>query len=96
MHALMGDCACCSAAAGDWVLPSPLQEYSDVSALLYTLRVVLGDGALPTRPPGSELASLSCDCAGSAGTLSTLSDADDMGLLARGGKAGGRAGYGLS
>jgi hypothetical protein len=28
-----------------------LQDYADVSALVYTLRVVLGDGGLPTRPP---------------------------------------------
>jgi hypothetical protein len=32
-----------------------LQDYADVSALLYTLRVVLGDGGLPTRPPNSKM-----------------------------------------
>jgi hypothetical protein len=30
---------------------SMLQDYADVSALLYTLRAVLGDGGLPTTPP---------------------------------------------
>jgi hypothetical protein len=39
-----------------------LQDYADVSALLYTLRVVLGDGGLPTRPPNSELNDLTCPC----------------------------------
>lgn len=37
-------------------------DFADVSALLYTLRVVLGDGGLPTRPPNMELNSLTCEC----------------------------------
>ncbi|WIA23780.1 hypothetical protein OEZ85_013464 [Tetradesmus obliquus] len=44
-------------------------DYADVSALLYTLRVVLGDGGLPTQPPNSELNDLACPC----------SDTDDGG-----------------
>jgi hypothetical protein len=32
-----------------------LQDYAGVSALLYKLRAVLGDGGLPTTPPNSEL-----------------------------------------
>jgi hypothetical protein len=57
-------------------------EYSDVSALLYTLRVVLGDGSLPTRPPNMELNSLACEC-----NATTLSDSDEA-LLVRGATTG--------
>jgi hypothetical protein len=51
------------------------QDYADVSALLYTLRVVLGDGGLPTRPPNSELNDLACPC----------SDTDDGNISSGGG-----------
>eukprot|EP00878_Enallax_costatus_P001102 GHUV01001239.1.p1 GENE.GHUV01001239.1~~GHUV01001239.1.p1 ORF type:complete len:322 (+),score=48.37 GHUV01001239.1:268-1233(+) len=48
-------------------------DYSDVSSLLYTLRVVLGDGGLPTRPPNMELNSLVCGC-----NATTVSDSDEQ------------------
>lgn len=48
-------------------------EYSDVSALLYTLRVVLGEGSLPTRPPNTELNNLVCEC-----NATTVSDSDEQ------------------
>lgn len=41
--------------------PPPLfQDYDDVSALLFTLRAVLGGGNLTTQPPNTELTALSC------------------------------------
>eukprot|EP00775_Hariotina_reticulata_P007584 gene7584-7789_t len=33
-------------------------EFADVTALVYTLRVVLGDGNIPTRPPNTDLSTL--------------------------------------
>jgi hypothetical protein len=50
--------SCCSAcllppAFGTAIV---MQDYADVSALLYTLRVVLGNAGLPTRP------SVCCQC----------------------------------
>ncbi|KAF6264613.1 hypothetical protein COO60DRAFT_1634227 [Scenedesmus sp. NREL 46B-D3] len=53
-------------------------DYADVSALLYTLRVVLGDGGLPTRPPNRELNDLACPC----------SDTDDGAASSGGGNGG--------
>ncbi|KAF8060361.1 hypothetical protein HT031_004897 [Scenedesmus sp. PABB004] len=72
-------------------------DYADVSALLYTLRVVLGDGGLPTRPPNSELNALACDCpSGSGGGSPPLSEGDDPDPPAAGGGALARGGAGTA
>jgi hypothetical protein len=42
-----------------------------VTALVYTLRVVLGDGNIPTRPPNSELSTLECGEDGNGGSSSS-------------------------
>lgn len=44
-------------------VPGWVQEYDDVSALVYTLRAVLGGGNLTTQPPNTELTALSCGSA---------------------------------
>jgi hypothetical protein len=49
---LFSVCCCCC-----------LQAYDDVSALVYTLRAVLGGGNLTTQPPNTELTALSCGSA---------------------------------
>lgn len=62
-----------------------VQDYSDVSALLYTLRAVLGDGGLPTRPPNMELNSLV-----SGFNATTFSDSDERLQVKPGGPKTGK------
>lgn len=74
-----------------------LQEYDDVSALVYTLRAVLGGGNLTTQPPNTELTALSCgSAAGECDQASSGSDepceADAAGVGA--GSKGGSRGKG--
>lgn len=69
------DCKCCAqlAAQPHQLTPAPPhccfpccspQAYDDVSALVYTLRAVLGGGNLTTQPPNTELTALSCASTG--------------------------------
>lgn len=52
-------------------------EYDDVSALVYTLRAVLGGGNLTTQPPNTELTALSCGSSGGECTPGATSGSDD-------------------
>lgn len=54
-----------------------MQEYDDVSALVYTLRAVLGGNNLTTQPPNTELTALSCGTAGGECTPGATSGSDE-------------------
>jgi hypothetical protein len=68
------------------------QGYDDVSALVYTLRAVLGgDGATSTQPPNTELTALSC-----ATSSAECSGCDEPGPSAAAAAAAGSSGGGSS
>lgn len=71
--------------------------YDDVSALVYTLRAVLGGGNLTTQPPNTELTALSCgsaagDCDQATSGSDEPCEADAAGVAA--GPKGGSRGKG--
>lgn len=73
-------------------------EYDDVSALVYTLRAVLGGGNLTTQPPNTELTALSCatngDC--KSGTSSGAEEPCDTDAAGAGGKGGSKGKGGVA
>lgn len=78
--------------------PTHTQEYDDVSALVYTLRAVLGGGNLTTQPPNTELTSLSCATSGDckSGTSSGADEPCDTDASTVGAKGGSKGKGGVA